>query len=117
MKILQTIVPLCLVLFITGCSEKNSKYQKKLCKPKNKTEHIKIPASDFVNKQEVTCQFGKYHLSRQADSRDPGHTLYLVTPPEGVEKAYDCDSKADNGINKISMNCLLVEDESKEHET
>lgn len=115
MKIFKIVLLPFIILSLVSCNNSNDiskqKFAKKLCKVDKKEKHIKIPVEYFTGDKSLICSFGKYSLSvMQDDINDPGHSLYLVTPPESAKKAYDCDGKADNGITKIAMNCLLVKD-------
>ena len=46
---------------------------------------------------------------------DPGHVLVNIDPPIGVSNTFDCDAKADKGMQAIAINCLRVDDESASH--
>ena len=46
---------------------------------------------------------------------DPGHVLVNIDPPNGVKNTFDCDAKADVGMQAVAINCLRVKDESASH--
>jgi hypothetical protein len=106
------IILLISTLIISGCAGKQAisdgKIAQQLCNLDRKEKTVLVPARYFKEYKILECSFGKYQFSVQKDIKDEGHSLFLIAPSHGIKKAYDCDSKADNSINKIAMNCLLV---------
>ena len=91
-------------------------FASKLCSANKNAEHVfVVPVTVFKNNREISCDFGKYTLRANDDNADPGHVLYNIDPPKGVSKAFDCDAKADVGMQNIGVNCLPVDKETSDH--
>lgn len=100
-----TIVTLCLI------TKDNSFCGSDFSKERN----IVLPVSFFDNKT-MKCGNDTYGLRKTLDPNDAGHYLYNIDPPAGkTTNVYDCDGKADKGMNHISMNCLPVSEEGSDH--
>lgn len=73
-----------------------------------------------VDKKEFNCpELGKFVIQKMADKSDPGHSIFSVEAAEGnpnIAKTYDCDSKADDEMNVIGLNCDPVGKEAAAHE-
>ena len=46
---------------------------------------------------------------------DPGHLVINIDPPSGAKTAFDCDSKVDEGMTILAINCLPADAESAMH--
>lgn len=78
-----------------------------------------VPASMFTtDKQPIKCPNGnEYSVVKMADNEDPGHYAFEVDPGKTASSAnsYDCDSKADDGMKFIGLNCFPAAKEVAVH--
>lgn len=78
----------------------------KFCAASPDVEHILVlPASLFVDSQEVICDSGPYKLYRIIEHDDPDDFEYYLDPPFGAESRLGCDGKAGRSMKIIAVNC------------
>jgi hypothetical protein len=79
----------------------------KLCAANPKVEHvIVLPASLFVDSQQVICSNGPYKLYRIVEHDDTDDFEYFLDPPSySKEIRLGCDGKAGRTMKTIAVNC------------
>lgn len=78
----------------------------KWCGADPNVEHILVmPASLFVDSQQLTCGKGIYKLYRIIESDDPDDFEYFLDPPFGHATRLGCDGKAGRSMRTIAVNC------------
>ncbi|WP_421725296.1 hypothetical protein [Bauldia sp.] len=93
-----------------------AEFTRHFCAKTPDKQHIfVVPASVFTDQSSVDCDGAVSTLRTSEPSDDPGHIIYNIDPPEGVDMAYDCDGKADVGITLVALNCLPASMESMDH--
>ncbi len=91
-----------LIIQATDHKELNEKF----CAASPEVEHILVlPASLFVDSQEVICDSGPYKLYRIIEHDDPDDFEYYLDPPFGAESRLGCDGKAGRSMKTIAVNC------------
>lgn len=87
-----------------------------VCMDAGMTSKIIIASMELMKSTPyVACQSGNAVIRFITDQKDPGHVLVNVDPPKGTIKGFDCDAKADIGLNFIALNCLESSMEDKSH--
>ncbi len=64
-----------------------------------------LPATLFVDSQELICDSGPYKLYRIIEHDDPDDFEYYLDPPFGAEFRLGCDGKAGRSMKTIAVNC------------
>jgi hypothetical protein len=79
----------------------------KFCAANPNIEHvIVLPASLFVDSQQVICDNGPYKLYRIIEHDDTDDYEYFLDPPiYGKENRLGCDGKAGLNMQTIAVNC------------
>ncbi len=79
----------------------------KFCAANPNMEHvIVLPASLFVDSQQVICDSGPYKLYRIIEHDDTDDYEYFLDPPiYGKENRLGCDGKAGLNMQTIAVNC------------
>ena len=86
------------------------------CQANRAQEHIFVlPLAAFEAKSSVVCEYGTSGLRWAEPADDPGHVVLNVDPPSGVADGFDCDSKADKGMEFVAINCLPANREEADH--
>lgn len=84
----------------------HAELQKKWCAANPNVEHIFIlPASMFVDSEQLICDGGPYKLYRLIESDDPDDYEYFLDPPYGKNTRLGCDGKAGRTMQTIAINC------------
>jgi hypothetical protein len=69
-------------------------------------EHIIVlPASLFVDSQQLVCNGSIYKLYRVIENDDPDDFEYFLDPPFGHTTRLGCDGKAGRTMQTIAINC------------
>lgn len=93
-----------------------AEFTQQFCAEAPDHEHIfVVPASVFSGQSSVECDGAMSMLRTSEPADDPGHIVFNIDPPKGVDMAYDCDGKADVGMNLVAINCLPASMESMDH--
>ena len=93
-----------------------SEFTEQFCNASRTGEHIfVVPAQIFTTAKSVSCSHGDSMLRMSEPSDDPGHAIYNIDPPSGVADAFDCDGKADIGMDMVALNCLPANSEKAGH--
>lgn len=91
-------------------------FEEAFCVASRDRPHIfVVQASMFVETRSVLCQDGVSTLHSSVSADDPGHTVFSIDPPHGVENAFNCDGKADTGMAVVALNCIPVSAETAAH--
>ena len=78
----------------------------KFCAASPNDEHIiLLPASMFVDSQELVCESGSYKLYRIVEHDDPDDFEYFLDPPFGTTNRLGCDGKAGRRMEIVAVNC------------
>ena len=79
----------------------------KFCAANPNMEHIFVlPASLFVDGQQVICDSGPYKLYRIIEHDDTDDFEYFLDPPfYGKENRLGCDGKAGRTMQTVAVNC------------
>lgn len=94
-----------------------AEFEQQFCDASREGEHIfVVPAAVFSEQESVTCEDGESTLRTSEPEDDPGHVVFNIDPPHGVEMAFDCDGKADIGMATVALNCLPASAEQAGHE-
>jgi hypothetical protein len=79
---------------------------KKWCAANPNVEHIFVlPASLFVNSEQLICDGGPYKLYRLVEHDDPDDYEYFLDPPFANKTRLGCDGKAGKTMQTIAVNC------------
>ena len=93
-----------------------SEFSEQFCNASRTGEHIfVVPAEIFTSAKSISCSHGDSLLRMSEPSDDPGHAVYNIDPPSGVADAFDCDGKADIGMDRVALNCLPANSEKAGH--
>ena len=93
-----------------------AEFQEHFCAAGRESERIfVVPAAIFTETQSVGCEDGTSTLRMTESADDPGHTVFNIDPPHGVESAFDCDGKADTGMSMVALNCIPASAEQSGH--
>jgi hypothetical protein len=69
-------------------------------------EHIFVlPASLFVDSEQLICDGGPYKLYRLIEHDDPDDFEYFLDPPFANKTRLGCDGKAGRTMQTIAVNC------------
>jgi hypothetical protein len=79
----------------------------KFCAANPNIDHIFVmPASLFVDSQQVICDSGPYKLYRIVEHDDTDDYEYFLDPPiYGQTNRLGCDGKAGKAMQTIAVNC------------
>ncbi len=79
----------------------------KFCAANPDMEHVLVlPASLFVDSQQLICDNGPYKLYRIVDHTDTDDFEYFLDPPiYGKANRLGCDGKAGLSMQTIAVNC------------
>jgi hypothetical protein len=79
----------------------------KFCAANPNVEHIVVlPASLFVDSEQVICESGPYKLYRIIEHDDTDDFEYFLDPPFYADKSrLGCDGKAGKTMQTIAINC------------
>ncbi len=79
------------------------------CTANPKVEHILVlPASMFVDSEQLICDGGPYKLYRLIEHDDPDDYEYFLDPPFGKKTRLGCDGKAGRTMQTVALNCRPV---------
>jgi hypothetical protein len=80
---------------------------KKFCAANPDMEHVLVlPASLFVDSEQVICESGPYKLYRIIEADDTDDFEYFLDPPiYGQNNRLGCDGKAGKSMKTIAVNC------------
>lgn len=81
--------------------------QEKFCAANPNLEHIVVlPASLFVDSQQLICDSGPYKLYRIIEHDDTDDFEYFLDPPFYANQSrLGCDGKAGKAMQTIAVNC------------
>jgi len=89
--------------------EDSVELQATFCAADPAVEHILVlPASLFVDSDELLCPAGPYKLYRIIEHDDQDDFEYYVDPPFGAKGRLACDGKAGRGMKVVAVNCRPV---------
>ena len=84
----------------------HAELQEKWCAANPNVEHIFVlPASLFVDSQQLICDGGPYKLYRLIEHDDPDDFEYFLDPPFANKTRLGCDGKAGRTMQTIAVNC------------
>ncbi len=84
----------------------HAELQEKWCAANPNVEHIFVlPASLFVDSEQLICDSGPYKLYRLVEHDDPDDYEYYLDPPFGHKTRLGCDGKAGRTMQTIAVNC------------
>ena len=91
-------------------------FKDQFCAADRSAAHIFVlPLSVFQANESVSCDHGESRLRLTEPASDPGHYVLNIDPPAGVADGFDCDSKADQGMDLVALNCLPANMEQGGH--
>jgi hypothetical protein len=91
-----------LIIQVKDHAELNEKW----CAANPNVEHIFVlPASLFVDSQQLNCDSGPYKLYRIIEHDDPDDFEYFLDPPFGHTTRLGCDGKAGRTMQMVAINC------------
>ena len=64
-----------------------------------------LPASLFVDSEQLICDSGPYKLYRVIENDDPDDYEYYLDPPFGHTTRLGCDGKAGRTMQTVALNC------------
>lgn len=64
-----------------------------------------LPASMFVDSEQLICDGGAYKLYRVIEHDDPDDYEYYLDPPFGSTTRLGCDGKAGRSMQTVALNC------------
>jgi len=78
----------------------------KWCSANPNVEHIFVmPASLFVDSEQLICDGGPYKLYRLVEHDDPDDYEYFLDPPFANKTRLGCDGKAGRSMQTVAINC------------
>ena len=84
----------------------HAELNEKWCAADPNVEHIIVlPASLFVDSQQLVCNGSIYKLYRIIENDDPDDFEYFLDPPFGHTVRLGCDGKAGRTMKTIAVNC------------
>ena len=90
----------------------HAELQAKWCAANPNVEHIFVlPASLFVDSQQLICDGGPYKLYRLIEHDDPDDYEYFLDPPFANKTRLGCDGKAGKTMQTIAINCRPLKSE------
>jgi hypothetical protein len=76
------------------------------CAANPNVEHILVvPASLFVDSEQLICDGGPYKLYRLIEHDDPDDYEYFLDPPFANKTRLGCDGKAGRTMQTVALNC------------
>ncbi len=80
--------------------------KEKWCGANPNVEHIFVlPASLFVDSEQLICDGGPYKLYRLIEHDDPDDYEYFLDPPFANKTRLGCDGKAGRTMQTVALNC------------
>jgi hypothetical protein len=64
-----------------------------------------LPASLFVDSEQLICDGGPYKLYRVIENDDPDDYEYYLDPPFANKTRLGCDGKAGRTMQTVALNC------------
>ena len=87
-------------------SNTSAELKEKWCAANPNVEHIFVlPASLFVDSEQLICDGGPYKLYRLIENDDPDDYEYFLDPPYANKTRLGCDGKAGRTMKTIAVNC------------
>jgi hypothetical protein len=84
----------------------SAELKEKWCVANPNVEHIFVlPASLFVDSEQLICDGGPYKLYRLIENDDPDDYEYFLDPPYANKTRLGCDGKAGRTMKTIAVNC------------
>jgi hypothetical protein len=84
----------------------HAELKKKWCTADPNVEHVLVlPASLFVDSEQLICDSGPYKLYRVIENDDPDDYEYYLDPPFGHTTRLGCDGKAGRTMQTVALNC------------
>jgi hypothetical protein len=84
----------------------SAELKEKWCAAHPNVEHIFVlPASLFVDSEQLICDGGPYKLYRLIENDDPDDYEYFLDPPYANKTRLGCDGKAGRTMKTIAVNC------------
>ena len=84
----------------------SAELKEKWCAANPNVEHIFVlPASLFVDSEQLICDGGPYKLYRLIENDDPDDYEYFLDPPFGNKTRLGCDGKAGRTMQTVAINC------------
>ena len=84
----------------------SAELQEKWCAANPNVEHIFVlPASLFVDSEQLICDGGPYKLYRLIEHDDPDDYEYFLDPPFANKTRLGCDGKAGRTMQTVAINC------------
>jgi hypothetical protein len=84
----------------------HAELREKWCAANPEVEHIFVlPASMFVDSEQLICDGGPYKLYRVIEHDDPDDYEYYLDPPFSNKTRLGCDGKAGRTMQTIAINC------------
>jgi hypothetical protein len=78
----------------------------KWCAANPNVEHIFVlPASLFIDSEQLICDGGPYKLYRLVEHDDPDDYEYFLDPPFANKTRLGCDGKAGRTMQTVALNC------------
>lgn len=74
-----------------------------------------LPLAAFEHDATLDCPDGASTMRMAEPADDPGHVVLNIDPPSGVDDGFDCDAKADIGMEFVALNCLPANAEAVDH--
>ncbi len=80
--------------------------QERFCAADATQEHVFVlPATMFVDSEEMICPVGPYKLYRILEHNDPDDFEYYLDPPFGTTGRLGCDGKGGRSMTWVAVNC------------
>jgi hypothetical protein len=84
----------------------HAELKEKWCTADPNVEHVLVlPASLFVDSEELICDGAPYKLYRIIENDDPDDYEYYLDPPFGHTTRLGCDGKAGRTMQTVALNC------------
>jgi hypothetical protein len=84
----------------------SAELKEKWCAANPNVEHIFVlPASLFVDSEQLICDGGPFKLYRLIENDDPDDYEYFLDPPYANKARLGCDGKAGRTMKTIAVNC------------
>jgi len=84
----------------------SAELKEKWCAANPNVEHIFVlPASLFVDSEQLICDGGPYKLYRLIEHDDPDDYEYFLDPPFANKTRLGCDGKAGRTMQTVAINC------------
>jgi hypothetical protein len=86
--------------------------KEKWCTADPNVEHVFVlPASLFVDSEQLICDGGPYKLYRVIEHDDPDDYEYYLDPPFSNKTRLGCDGKAGRTMKTVAINCRPLKPE------